>query len=209
MSLRIISLGMFVVIILVTALVHQCNRAEKLKVENVQLVKFNLDDKKITEWYKNKNGNLTTRVSVLDLSNRNLKSLIESERVSFVKQFKGVKANLKNVEEIDESTLEYDAKYVLPIRDTTVAHKAGPTIVYAPARYFTYSDSLNQVTGVLEQDTARVEVRITAPLQGAIFWQRSKVLGLRIGRKHWSRDITCLNKNVRITQLETIRIGRR
>lgn len=157
-----------------------------VKQEKKQAIALVLSTEKSLKTYKNELGATTARIGVLELSVRNAKDLAESERLSFARQFKGVKKNLKNVEAVQKIEAVYETVVYV---DTSV--NGVITIL---------QDSLNSLR--IENDSLYANMKV--PLEGALLWNRKWFLG----KRHWTFDVTCRNPYVTITGLEYIRIGR-
>lgn len=210
MNLRIFSILAAILFIMGVVIVLQHRSNVILRNEKEELVNFSVSDARTIQWYKNNQGRQTAKITVLDLSNRNLRALKQSDKIKWIKQFKGVKNNLRNVDEINSIDLEFDKTFRVPLSsDTTPADTDNGFLSPQGSRSFAYHDSLNSVIGVIRGDTAILKLSIDATLQGAIYWQRNRFLGLRIGRKRWFNELTCLNPNVTIKGLENIKIGRK
>lgn len=148
MSIKLIALLGFLLLISVSVTVKLIADNQTLREEKNQLVDYSLADSKQIEWYKNKLGQTTSRVSALELSSRNIKDLKNDPRFETVKSFRGVKKNLKNVESLTTTSLLYF--------DTVK--------VFVPH-------------GSIEGDTLETVCKDSTVLTGAAIWHRKWILG--------------------------------
>lgn len=206
MQIKLLIIAAFALAACVAIISWQKGRIDRLREEREQAITFAATESNTTEFYKNKADRETARAGVLELSLRNTRELIENERLNFVRQFDGVNRRLNNLEQVSHSTAQVVASWKLPLRDTIILNLDSTR---TPAKFFTYTDSLNHISGIVSGTEIIPRIQITVPLQGAVFWQRKKFLGLRIGRKRWYSDITSTNPNVRITKHEFIKVKKR
>lgn len=156
-----------------------------LKTEKYQAIQLHLAAKKSVKRYINEYNHATARIQVLELTVRNAEDLAASEQLRPVRQFRGVKRDLRNVEAFTTVDAELNLEFPLPEL---------PKLAFP-------SDSLNTVS--IENDTLKIHSRI--PLEGALLWHRKWFLG----RRYWTFDVSCVNKQVTIEGLQYIRIGKR
>lgn len=179
----------------------------RLATERAQAIKFaTLDSARAVE-YQNQYGHQVKRTEEVELSLRNARDLSNTERLAFLKELEGVKSNLRNLESAVRLQSMVTADLKLHLRDTTIILTPGDTI---HAHKFQYLDQYNSLRGITEGDTTMlVKARISVPLDGAMFWERNKILGLRIGRKKWYAEFTSPNPWVKIDASEYIKIEKR
>ena len=60
--------------------------------------------------------------------------------------------------------------------------------------------------GWLRKDTVNLKLHATVPIYSVLYWEREKILGLKIGRKNWFSDIMSTNPNVTIKAHSNIQI---
>lgn len=120
-------------------------------------------------------------------------------------EFKGVKKNLKNVEQITRITASLVDTLDIPVRDSLIVID---NTTY-PSRVFDYRDTYNSVSGIIIGDSATIKLDINVPLEIVAIWERKRILGLRIGRKKYLVQGTSKNESVKITGLENIKISKR
>ena len=206
MELRIIIVTTVLIAILSGVVVMQEKKISQLHTEREQALAFANVEKSGTTFYKNKLGRETAKTQILDLSLRNARELRNSDRLNFINQFEGINNRLNNLVEVSQSNARFIREFKLPLRDTFLLNVDSTLL---PAKVFNYSDSLNNISGTIIGKEIKPRIEITVPLQGAMYWQRKKILGLRIGRKKWFSDLTSTNPFVTIKSQEVIRISRR
>jgi hypothetical protein len=206
METKIILVSVLLIAILSGVVVMQEKKISQLHTERSQALAFANVEKSNTIFYKNKFGRETAKTQILDLSLRNVRELRNSDRLKFIEQFEGINNRLNNLVEVSQSNARFVREFKLPLRDTFLLNVDSTLL---PAKVFSYKDSLNNISGTIIGKEIKPHVEITVPLQGAMYWQRKKVLGLRIGRKKWFSDLTSTNPFVKIRSQEIIRISRK
>ena len=203
-----VSIILFVLLAITTGLiVNQERKIDQLQVERQQLISFATRDSAAAATYRNKLGHQVTQTEISELSRRNAEDLLNTQRLSWIKELEGVKSNLKNIENAVKVQALATADLKMQLRDTVLITAAGDTV---RAHNFDYADKYDFYQGVLEGDTTvMVRARISVPLEGALFWQRRRILGLRIGRKQWSTEYTSPNEWVTISGVDFIKIQKR
>ena len=135
--------------------------------------------------------------SILELST--LRKMREADRLKFLKQFEGLKKNLRNLE--NASSVE------LFLLEDSVPSIVSSLPCKDSIKVFVYSlvDEFNTIQATVI-DTPKVEVRV--PLYSSVYWQRKKILGLPIGKKTWKVESYTPNKLVRISRQQFFIIGK-
>lgn len=205
MKLTLTGYLIIIVLLLGGVVTWQQRSLSVLRKEHKETIRFAKAEELKATVYENKLGRETAKVQVLELSNRNLRLLRESDRIEFVKQFEGVKKNLRNIEQVLQAEVAFNRDWMLLNRDTVIMINDGTR----RAITFTHRDEFNTITGITYGDTTRLQMNITVPLQGAVIWKRKKILGIGLGRKQYEAHLTSLNPNVTITGLELIRVSRK
>jgi len=195
--------------ILSGVVVMQEKKISQLHTEREQALAFANVEKSGTTFYKNKLGRETAKTQILDLSLCNARELRNSDRLNFISQFDGINNRLNNLVEVSQSNARFIRDFKLPLRDTFLLNVDSTNKTLLPAKVFSYKDSLNNISGTIIGKEIKPHIEITVPLQGAMYWQRKKILGLRIGRKKWFSDLTSTNPFVKIKSQEVIRISRK
>lgn len=176
-----------------------------LRTERDQVITFARRDSAAAQDYINKYSHQVRRTEETELTLRNARQLAGTERLSFLRELQGVKSNLKNLEAAVSLQTRTAATVQAASADTIVVVK-GDTI---HTHKFGYVDEFNSIRGLLIGDTTLVNVTINTPIYGAVYWERSRILGLRIGRKNYFSEFTTPNTWVRITGAESIKIQKR
>jgi hypothetical protein len=195
-----------VIIILQNVIVFQVRKISRLKEERKQVIDFSNSQKQQLTYYQNKLERETAKVGVLNLTLNSARDLINNERLAFVQQFNGVNKRLNNLEQVSRTTALVVSEWRIPLRDTVLVNIDS---TLTTARVFSYADSLNRVSGIIVGDQITPKIEIMVPLQGVVYWERRKILGLRIGRKKWFSDITSTNPAVKIKEHEVIKVTKR
>jgi hypothetical protein len=206
METKIILVAVLLIAILAGVVVTQEKKIARLHTERDQALAFANTEKSKTVFYINRLGRETAKTELLDLSLHNAKELVNSDRMKFLKQFEGVNKRLNNLDEVSQAQLLVNKDWKLPLRDSVV-HAPDRKVI--AVKTFAYKDSLTTITGTISSNEVQPHIEIIVPLQGTIYWQRKKILGLRIGRKKWFSEITSSNPIVKIKSQEIIRISKR
>lgn len=218
METKIILVALLLIATLSGVVVTQEKKIACLHTERDQALAFANTEKSVTTFYVNRLGRETAKTQLLELSLHNTRELISSERLKYIKQFEGVNRRMNNLDEVSQTQVLVSKTLDLPLRDS-LAHAPDSTIrtvrevstlvPLVPIKTFAYKDSLNSITGIITGERVQPHIEINVPLQGVVYWQRKKILGLRIGRKVWFSEITSSNPFVKIKSQEVIRVGRR
>jgi len=198
-----------ILIIVVLALAGSIffNRWLVLREQNKQITQYAIQKSMEVEYYKLENGQLaaTKDAAILDL--KTVKKLSEDKDLQWIKQFEGIKKNLRNLETATQINTETIASMKGNITDTVVVVDSTEHKAFS----FDNSDKWMEVKGIVITDLKTVDtfVKVQVPIEGVMFWKRKKVLGLRIGGKEWSSEFTSPNPYTKITNLNQILIKRR
>jgi len=183
------------------------NRWLVLREQNKQITQYAIQKSMEVEYYKLENGQLvaTKDAAILDL--KTVKKLSEDKDLQWIKQFEGIKKNLRNLETATQINTETIVSMKGNITDTVVVVDSTEHKAFS----FDNSDKWMEVKGVVIPDLKTVDtfVKVQVPIEGVMFWKRKKVLGLRIGGKEWSSEFTSPNPYTKITNLNQILIKRR
>ena len=201
-----VTIGLFVLLLI--ALWIQTERAARLKagkrlVENErdQALKFADEQASTIKQYANKNGELITKTEVLELTLSNAQRLRETERLKFLKQFDGLKRDLRNLEMagsfewlIDEDSIP-STEITLPCTDSLKVFK------------YELVDEFNTIRALVV-DTPQVDIRV--PFYPVLLWERSKkFLWWKVGPKQYSLESYSPNKLVKITKQEIVKVQKK
>lgn len=201
------TIAVAILIILLAALGVQTIRASKFKIkaniaenERDQVVTITNELQSEIAKYKNENGNTINQVRTLQLTLDNLERLKESERLKFLKQFANLKKDLRNLESagsfewlIDEDSVPSVAQYI-PCKDSLKVF------------HYNLVDEFNNIDAMV-LDSPRIEIRV--PFYTSVYWQRRKVLWMRLGKKEYFMESYSPNQLVNITKQELIRVEKK
>lgn len=198
------------------AIIQQRRIIMRLNIENEQLVKVASDSGRIARTYINLFGNAVSKNKVLDLTLRNARA-IQAQELVFVKQFEGVKKNMKNLDAAFRTQSKVLLQLKLKVRDTihitaTTAADAFHAADTVDAKTLYYQDEYNFVSGIVTSDSAQLYAEIQVPIDGVTYWQRKHKFifkNWRIGKKEYFSELTSPNKWVHISQHEFINVGRK
>lgn len=183
------------------------NRWLVLRDQVKQITQYAIQKSMEVEYYKLENGQLvaTKDAAILDL--KTVKKLSEDKDLQWIKQFEGIKKNLRNLETATQINTETIASMKGAVTDTVVVVDSTEHKAFS----FDNSDKWMEVKGVVIPDLKTVDtfIKVQVPIEGVMFWKRKKVLGLRLGRKEWSSEFTSPNPYTKITTLNQILIRRK
>lgn len=202
MNLKLLSFLGVVILLLTGALIITVSSLRTQRAEKKQAIDFANNLNRDLVFYKNDHGHQVARSQALELSLRNAQSLAESERLSFVREFQGMKKSLRNLEHAIRITGQVSSDHSLALEDSIVHFDQDSTFNF---QRFNYADSLNSISGVVFPDTVMLKIRATVPLRAAVFWTRKWFLG----KKRYHFDVTSTNPYVTITEAEAIQIKKR
>jgi hypothetical protein len=191
---------------------------QALQVED--LTKVANDSGRLAKTYRNLFGNEVSKNNLLRMDVKTVQDLRKTSELKWLEKFEGLKKNASNLESASriDAVAEFDltgwVDSTLFLRDPTVSITEGATNVtkydvYIPV--FSYSDKYNSITGSIKGtlDSVKIKGIIVAPIKGAVYWQRRKVLWMRIGKKNYFSEFLCENDWVHITNHEEIQVRKR
>lgn len=174
---------------------------------NRNLVTYATQKDAFLTYYVNEYNKEVAKKDAVVLEYSTFKKLAEDNHLEYLKNFEGLKRNLKNLEVATNINSETIANLKGGMTDTTyvvdsTAHRAFS---------FNISDEWMEVKGVAIPDLKEIRpsVRVNVPIQGVMYWERKKILGLRLGRKKYSTEFTSPNPYTKITNTEQIIVKRR
>lgn len=178
--------------------------------ERNQVITYHNNTQAELKHYKNRVNGLEIEVakkgaSALDISS--LQALSKSKDLEWLKQFEGLKSNLKNLESAVNLNAEYVAKFSTIGKDTTTLVNG----IETPAFSFENKTKYMLETGIVIPSLKQVNsnLRIEVPIQSVVYWQRKKFLLLRIGKKEYFTEITSPNEDVHITQMDQVLVKKK
>lgn len=162
-------------------------QAEKklAQIERIEAVKLANGERNQAVFYRNRFGDMVAKVERMTVSAKNA---LELNDFQWLQKFEAVKKNGKNLESANETSLSIKPEIVtitkfIPCKDSIKAFD------------WVIQDEYNNIAMTV-LDTPVFEIRV--PLFSVDYWQRRKILGLRIGRKEYLHEITSPNKLVKI-----------
>jgi hypothetical protein len=207
MSIKITAILIIALVAVVGALGIVLTKLERAQEERDQAVDFSNARQDSIAYLTTKTGQESAKTTVLDLTIRNLRRLQSDERIAWVRQFDGIKHDLRNLEQATRTTARLVAEFKIPMGDTTIIL---PDSTRVQAKTFDNHNEWFRLRGVVTADTLVATPEVTVPLESVLYWERPhKVLGVRYGRKKWVNETTSPNPYVKITKSEIIRVGRK
>ncbi len=223
MKVKAILVGVIVIMALLAMVALQNEKIKSLKSDNEQLTTYAKREHDTAQLYINKYGYSVAKATALELSLANANELRNSDKLNFVNEFAGVKKSLKNLESTTRSITVVEHEWDLALIDTilsainnngfattadfidmpnTFSISEIDSINAIPAQKFHYEDSLNRISGVIVGDRIKPSIHVVIPIEGVVYWQRKKVLGIRIGKRNWFSEIKTTNPIATIKQNE-------
>jgi hypothetical protein len=158
----------------------------------------------IIKTYKNKNDQLVVQTEILELQANTVKDLAKRQELQWLKEFEGLKKNLKNLESgYKLQALATDSvKAKLETLQLFSIDYKGDTIIYKGMQ-FVYTDEFTTLTAKqLTSDSINVKYSVKVPLSGVVYWHRKWFLG----KKTYKAEVTSSNPNVEISEVLTLKI---
>lgn len=188
------------------------DKLQQVKTERNQAIEFSNARADSIDHFKNLWGRETARVSVLDLTVRNMRRLQSDERLAWVRQFESVNKRMNNLESATRTVAKAVGEFKIPI-DTTARKDwtwlDDSTWLQPNVRTFDNHNEWIRIRGTITADTVVVLADANVPIESVVLFERKKVLGMRIGRKQWFTETASPNPYVKITESTVIRVGKR
>jgi hypothetical protein len=162
-------------------------------------VLYSLDStKQETRFYKNEYSKQVAFNQNVEMSLEALKDLQKANKLEFLKQFEGLKKNLKNLESATqiESKIEGTAKAIL--KDTIIKE-------YHPienVKHFRYVDNETFIKGIVIKDSVFLDYRMNMNLDVVVLWERKWFLG----KKQYKVQATSRSEKVDILKLHSFTV---
>lgn len=157
--------------------------------------------------YQNKYGEAIAKNVVYEISNTNLRSLLDkSKKAEFITHIPdATKKNIEAIQTFDASFLDESVR-LIPVTipcpdDDSTARK-----VLLKAFQWEIKDDWNDISAIV-LDSPRVHIRV--PIRSVILWQRKRLLGLRIGKKEWFQEAFSPNRLVKIDSQMVVRVQKK
>jgi hypothetical protein len=183
------------------------NKVADLEVERSQAVEFAASKTLEIERYKTIAGNEAVKVHNLELSLRNAQELSNTDRLSFAKEFAGVKKDFRNLESTLQASIDLVIKKAISNKDTTFVFNGDTT----KAKTWAYMDEYNSFSGINMADTTLFDGWATVPVKAVRYWEKKHKFIFkkwRYGKKEYFTEATSPNKLVYISTIEIIDIKR-
>jgi hypothetical protein len=162
-------------------------------------VLFSLDStKQETRFYKNQYSKQVAFNQNVETSLEALKDLQKVHKLEFLKQFEGLKKNLKNLESATqiEANIEGTAKAIL--KDTIIKefHHIDKL------QHFRYVDNEAFIKGIVVKDSVFLDYRMNMNLDVVVLWERRWFLG----KKKYKVQATSRSEKVDILKLHSFTV---
>lgn len=188
-------------------LTHYKNRYEEEKSNKENLIKLTSGKDLIIKRYQNKNDNLVVRAQQLEFENKTIKTLAEEGQLTWLKEFEGLKKNMKNL----ESAYKLQAKATDSVKakleelEGYYINDDGDTVLYKGMK-FNFQDKFTTLKArQISPDSISVTYNIEVPLAGAVFWKRKWFLG----KKQYYSEMSSENPNVVIDSVISLTAKKR
>lgn len=199
-----------IVMILGISMSFMVKRISILKEERDQSLDYIKSKDDSITYYVNAYGRQTARLKTSELTNRNMKELMETRELEWVKQFKSVKKNAKNLESASQVSAVATGLFSIPltVRDSNIV--TIDTVHFCPTRHFDNHNEWFRIQGKVTADSIVVTPMVPITLESVVVWERKrKFLGIRFGKKVYFSEISSPNPYVNITDVKVIRVGRK
>ncbi len=175
-----------------------------LKDQRQQLYNFAVNRDQQVRYYMSKDSLLISKVNSVELDNKNLKELAATKELEYLKQFEGLKKNLKNLETAVNANISITSKVDGKLNDSTFTKINGKDTVLVTGKSFKVNDEFRKLDIAIIGRDISVHEEMTVPLSIVNYWERKRILGLRIGKKLYVTEATSRNPHVKIDKLESI-----
>lgn len=206
-----------IVMILGMSLTFMAKRISTLKEERDQSLDYIKSKDDSITYYVNAYGRQTARLKTSELTNRNMKELMETRELEWVKQFKSVKKNAKNLESASQISAVATGLFSIPLSDMAIDVGVKDsnivtidTLHLCPTRHFDNHYEWFRIQGTVTADSIVVTPMVPIKLESVVVWERKrKFLGIRCGKKEYYGESSSPNPYVTITENKIIRVGRK
>lgn len=210
MNLKAILISTGLVLVLGSLLALQTHRLKTVKAERDQVIDYHNSKDVLVQQLTTKLGQASVRSEVLDLTVRNLQKLQSDKDLQWLKQIEGINKRMNNVEQVVSTTAQVVGNFKIGLRDTTIFQQDTSKILNSfHALAFDNHNQWISLRGYIMPDTLLVTPRVTVPLQSVVYWEREKILGLKIGSKSWFKQTTSPNPYVTITEDKLIQVSKK
>ncbi len=166
--------------------------------ERDQAVNVATGKKDSTTFYKNKYGEEVAKVKQTEISQGNLKRLLETRDLSSLKHFDDINKRMSNIESLVTTSMSIRADSIPLV----------PVIVRDSIKAFEWKikDEFNDIYAVV-LDTPKFIMNV--PVHTVAIWQRRKFFGLRIGKRDWFTESFTPNKLVKIDSITSFMVKKK
>lgn len=119
-------------------------------------------------------------------------------------EFGGLKKNLKNLETAINANISITSRVDGKLNDSTFTKINGKDTVLVVGKSFKVNDDFRKLDIAIIGRDISVHEEMTVPLSIVNYWERKRILGLRIGKKLYVTEATSRNPHVKIDKLESI-----
>lgn len=126
--------------------------------------------------WKDKHDHWRSRALVAEVSAKNLKSQIDKKDIKQIREnFPQINESFNNLQSFNQIATAHRDTFKIVLRDTVfVGHKG---------KHFVWSKGCYSISETIDGDTVYADFKSTDSLNVIIYWERSKFLGLKIGKK--------------------------
>lgn len=146
----------------------------------------------VSKVYKDKDSLWRIQTSAILISNNALKKVLNdhtSQLYDLSQEF-GQKA--KNTISTNTTTIQNETRFNVKIKDTIINHM--DTVMQIK-----YSDKFLSIDGVIKHDTLSGEISYRDSLDQIVYKERTKIVGLKIGKLSYKSELRSKNPNTKIT----------
>lgn len=183
---------------------HLYNQNKILKEQREQLYNYAINRDQQIRYYINRDSLLVSKVNATELDNKNLKELASTKELEYLKQFEGLKKNLKNLENAVNANISITSKVDGKLSDSTFTKIEGKDTITIVGKSFKLSDEFRKLDIAIVGSDITVHEDMLVPLSLVTYWERKRILGLKIGKKLYVTEATSPNPHVKITKLDSI-----
>jgi hypothetical protein len=177
-------------------------RQARINADRVsQVVSYALSQRDSAIMYKNRYGQAVYQIQTQRLDQETMAKL-RRDLVDITSRFNGLNKKLNNVEQLSQVTLTAVGNLQGSVTDTVVVRDS----VSVNAFQFAAQDKWFTVTGLVIPEQKKVEVTpsFTANVYAVSYWQRKRILGLRIGKKEYKSEITSDNPYLKFSDYKVV-----
>lgn len=198
--------------ILLTTVAVLKKENERLANSNTNFIAFAKKDSIKIEYYRNSRNQEVAKNEVLTLSEKDARELRDTELLSIVNQFEGIKKNMKNLEQVSRTTMSTVGSFKALLKDSTYnkIDSATNDTTIVTRRIYDNRDPWIKLTGFIEGDSISMKADVPTPLASVLFIEKGRFIWKKLSReKKYTIASTSENPYTRITKNEVIRIEKK